>query len=169
MTVANTNQILAPETPPHSAAVDALIERAFGPGRLVKVSERVRERARFRPDLSVCAFEAGALVGVTRAWDVAIGDMPVAFLGPLAVEAGARRAGTGAALVEAACQAARADGACAVLLVGDMAYFGRLGFRADLAAGVVMPGPVDQHRVLLRWLAPGEPRAPIGPLGSPAP
>ena len=56
-----------------------------------------------------------------------------------------------------------------MLLVGDMAYFGRLGFRADLAAQVILPGPVDQKRVLLRWLAPGEPKALSGVLAAPAP
>jgi predicted N-acetyltransferase YhbS len=165
----STPLTLEPETPARSAGADALIERAFGPGRLVKVSERVRECARFRPDLSVLAFDDGVLVGVARMWDIAIGGTRLAFLGPLAVEASARKSGAGAALVNAAAQGARADGACAVLLVGDMAYFGRLGFRADLAAGAVLPGPVDQNRVLLRWLAPGAPKALSGPLSAPTP
>jgi predicted N-acetyltransferase YhbS len=150
---------LRSESPADAAAVDALVERAFGPGRLVKVSERVREHAAFRPDLSICAFEGGVLTGAARMWDVRAGDTPVAFLGPLAVEAGARKAGTGAAMVDAACEAARDAGACAVLLVGDMGFFGRLGFEADLAREVEMPGPVDRSRVLARWLASSPPQA----------
>lgn len=145
------------ERPEDADAVEALIDRAFGPGRFTKVSERVRERARFRQDLSMCAFEDGRLIGCARMWDVHVGDTPAAFLGPLAVESTARSSGVGAALVDAACVAARAAGVRAVLLVGDEAYFGRVGFAAGKVGAVVLPGPVDPRRVLLRWLAEGEP------------
>jgi GNAT superfamily N-acetyltransferase len=156
--------ILKPETANDARAVDALIKRAFGPGRLTKVSERVREGAIFRPDLSVCAFDADQLIGVARMWDVTVGATSLAFLGPLAVESGARNSGAGAALVNAACEAAKVAGCCAVLLVGDPTFFERLGFRADLANCVTMPGSVDQKRVLMRWLASGEPKALSGVL-----
>ncbi len=141
------------ETAADAAVADALIERAFGPGRLVKASERVRERARFRPDLSFCAFQGGVLTGSVRMWDVRVGGVAVVFLGPLAVESGARNAGTGAALVNRACEAAKAAGESVVLLVGDPPYFDRAGF---VAAGndVILPGPVDPRRVLVRWLGP---------------
>ena len=154
---------LRPETPADSAAVDALIGRAFGPGRYTKVSERVRERARFRADLSMCASEGGVLIGCARMWEASVNGRPVAFLGPLAVDAGARSAGTGAALVRAACEAARQAGLAAVILVGDEAFFQRAGFTAAPAAKIILPGPVDQRRVLLRWLADGEAPALDGP------
>ena len=148
-----TTPILHLETAADAPLADALIERAFGPGRLVKVSERVREIARFRPDLSFVAFQGEILTGSVRLWDIAVGGTPLVFLGPLAVESGARNAGTGAALVNRAGEAARDAGAAAVLLVGDLSYFGRAGF---VAAGpdVILPGPVDQRRVLVRWLGP---------------
>jgi predicted N-acetyltransferase YhbS len=69
------------------------------------------------------------------------------FLGPIAVEAPERSAGVGARLVERACAAAKAAGEAAVLLVGDMPYFGRFGF--EIAPGVTLPGPVDPRRVLV--------------------
>ncbi|MEJ0066445.1 MAG: hypothetical protein WDM85_14410 [Caulobacteraceae bacterium] len=40
-----------------------------------------------------------------------------------------------------------------IVLVGDPPFFGPLGFVA--APGVVMPGPVDQSRVMRRALKPG--------------
>ena len=43
------------------------------------------------------------------------------------------------------------------LLVGDVPYFGRFGFRP--AADVRLSGPVDQRRVL--WRGPGEPYSQI--------
>ncbi len=136
------------EAPAHGTAIEALLNAAFGPGRFAKVSERVREFADFAPELSFCAFEGEALVGVVRLWRVAVGDQPIAFLGPLAVEEEARKHGLGALLVERACAAAEAAGEAAVLLVGDLAFFSRAGF--EIAPEVRMPGPVDPRRVLAR-------------------
>lgn len=136
------------QRPQDVAPADALIERAFGPGRLVKVSERVREFADFAPDLSFVAWREGRLMGVVRLWRVRVGETPAVFLGPIAVESEERSGGVGALLVEAACAAAKAAGESAVVLVGDAPYFQRFGFSAALAKDVRLPGPVDQNRVL---------------------
>lgn len=136
------------ETPAQAAEVEALLNRAFGPGRFAKVSERVREFADFAPELSFCALEAGRVVGVVRLWRVAVGDQPIVFLGPLAVEESERRAGLGVQLIERACMAAEAAGEAAVVLVGDLPYFQRAGFA--VAPDVALPGPVDPTRVLAR-------------------
>jgi len=136
------------ERPQDAALADALIERAFGPGRLTKSSERVREFAEFAPDLSLCAWRGEALVGVVRQWRVRVGATPAVFLGPIAVAADERSGGVGALLVEQACAAARAAGETAIVLVGDAPYFGRFGFSAALGKAVRLPGPVDQRRVL---------------------
>ena len=139
---------LVNEKPADAAEAEALLDRAFGPGRFVKVSERVRERAEYAPEQSFCAFEDGRLIGIVRMSKIAVGGQPVMFLGPLAVEQAERSAGLGGLLVERACEAARAAGEPAVLLVGDLPYFSRFGF--EPAPGVVMPGPVDKNRVLVR-------------------
>jgi len=138
------------ETPEDQPAIEALLDRAFGPGRFVKSSERVREFAEFAPELSFCAWMDGRLCGVVRMWRVRVGAAPVVFLGPLAVEGDQRSGGVGGMLVERACQAAHAAGERGVLLVGDGPYFSRFGFQADPARHVRMPGPVNQRRVLVR-------------------
>lgn len=143
---------LQSERPQDGPLVEALVDRAFGPGRFTKVSERVREFAAFAPELSICAWAQDRLLGVARMWRVRVGDTPVTFLGPFAVEQGERNAGFGARLIDRACEAARAAGETHVLLVGDEAYFGRIGFSAAPGRDVVMPGPVDQRRVLVRPL-----------------
>lgn len=142
---------LVPEDPIHGVEIEALYDRAFGPGRFVKVSERVREVAEFAPDLSFCAIERGRLLGVVRMWRIAVGGQPAAFLGPLAVEQSDRSAGLGGLLVERACEAAKAAGEPAVVLVGDLPYFSRFGFES--APDVTLPGPVDPTRVLVRRFA----------------
>ena len=154
--------VLRSETAADALKVDALIDRAFGPGRFVKSSERVREVAEFRPDLSMCALESGRLVGSVRMWRVHVGPTPAIFLGPIAVESDARSAGVGGLLVDAACKAAEAAGFPLVVLVGDVPYFGRFGFDNDQTRQVRMPGPVDQRRVLARGAV-----APlVGPVGA---
>jgi predicted N-acetyltransferase YhbS len=141
--------ILQSERPEDGPRIDALVDRAFGPGRFTKVSERVREFATFAPELSVCAWSGDRLLGCARMWRVRVGGRPATFLGPFAVEQGERNAGFGARLIARACEAARAAGETHVVLVGDEPYFGRLGFTAAAGRAVVMPGPVDQRRVLV--------------------
>jgi len=153
------------EAPQDQPAVEALLDRAFGPGRFVKSSERVREFAEFAPELSWCAWADGKLLGVVRMWRVRVGSAEVAFLGPLAVDNDERSAGVGGQLVERACEAARQAGEAAVLLVGDGPYFDRFGFSAERAREVVMPGPVDRRRVLAREFRPDSLRL-VGPVAA---
>ena len=141
----------AHETPQQAAEIEALLNRAFGPGRFAKVSERVREISEFAPEFSFCALEAGRVLGVVRMWRVSVDGQPAIFLGPLAVEAADRKHGLGALLVEHACRAAEAAGEGPVVLVGDLAFFSRVDFR--IAKGIVLPGPVDPKRVLVRGAA----------------
>jgi predicted N-acetyltransferase YhbS len=159
--VASPPPDIRPETPQDAGGIESLVARAFGPGRLAKASERVREFAPLRPDLSFCAWEGERLVGVVRQSEIAVGDRRLIFLGPLAVDAAARRHGAGARLVEIACAAASAAGYGEVLLVGDPPFFGRLGFSAEATGQIIMPGPVDPRRLLLKVLGPAEGTDPL--------
>jgi predicted N-acetyltransferase YhbS len=144
---------LTAERPQNADAVDALILRAFGPGRFAKAAERLREGRAHDLALSVVAWEDGELVGCVRQSVVTVGGAPAVFLGPIAVELSHRKHGLGAALVEHACEAALAAGHDLIVLVGDVPFFGPLGFVA--APRVVMPGPVDQRRVMMKALKSG--------------
>ena len=157
---------LANERPQDAALAEDLIDRAFGPGRFTKISERVREFAEFAPELSYCAWRGERLVGVVRQWRVRAGETPIVFLGPLAVEAEERSSGVGGLLVEQACAAAKAAGECAIVLVGDEPYFARFGFSAALTRELLMPGPVDPGRVLAVAFTPDGARlmGPVRPL-----
>jgi len=150
-----------------AAEAEALVDAAFGPGRFAKVSERVRETARFRPDLSVCAWRDGRLVGSVRQWSVRIGAAPCVFLGPIAVDAARRSQGVGAALMRLAIAAAQRAGERLILLVGDEALFAPQGFEVVPDGRVLMPGPVDMKRVLWRPLAPGALDGVEGPVRVP--
>ncbi|MHB8530886.1 MAG: GNAT family N-acetyltransferase [Caulobacteraceae bacterium] len=138
------------ETPADGPAVLALIDRAFGPGRFAKAAERLRENNRPRLDLSFVAWNADHAIGCVRMWPILIGEVGAVLLGPFAVEDDHRRAGLGGRLIRRACAAADRAGAGPILLVGDEPFYAAYGFAAAAASGVVMPGPVDQGRVLLR-------------------
>ena len=135
------------------AAIDVLILRAFGPGRLAKTAERLREGNRPIRNLSFVAEQGGKLVGTVRLWPIQIGDQGLAFLGPFAVDASQRSQGLGAELISSACEAAAAANMGAILLVGDLAYFSKLGFVRTGPNKIIMPGPVDPSRVLIQPLA----------------
>ena len=130
-----------------AAAVESLVLAAFGPGRFAKTAERLRERARIAAGF--VAREDGKVIGSVRLWAITVGGEPALFLGPIAVSANSRRAGLGADLVQACVDHAGDTG---ILLVGDLPWFGRFGFRP--APDVRLSGPVDQRRVL--WRGAGE-------------
>jgi predicted N-acetyltransferase YhbS len=146
---------LQPERPEDSRRVDAIIEHAFGPGRLVKTAERLREHNAPLLDLSQVAWVGDEAVGCCRMWPVRIGDTPAVLLGPFAVEDAWRSRGLGAQLIEAACAAAARAQRGVIILVGDEPYFRKLGFEQVPVGAAVMPGPVNPRRLLWRALRPG--------------
>lgn len=147
--------ILKAERREDSPLVDALIDRAFGPGRLAKTAERLREHNAPDSELSLVAWAGGDAVGCVRMWPIHIGSTPALLLGPFAVEDAWRSRGLGGQLAAAACAAAERAGHGAVLLVGDEPYFRKLAFTTVPAGRVVMPGPVNPSRLLWRALRPG--------------
>ena len=77
------------------------------------------------------------------------------LLGPLTVEPPFRGRGIGRALLDRALKDAKAKGHPLVLLVGDEACYGRVGFKAIPKGRASMPGPVDCSRLLVAELADG--------------
>lgn len=158
---------ILPETPKDSAAVDDLIEAAFGPGRYAKAAERLREGNRHLEGISVIARQGRAVVGCARMWPVRVGATPAVLLGPFAVADSMRNRGLGQALAAAACDRAREAGHALVILVGDAPFFERVGFRPVDPAAVRLPGPVDLRRVLVRELKPGAAEGLAGLVAAP--
>ncbi|MET0183573.1 MAG: N-acetyltransferase [Caulobacterales bacterium] len=152
----------------HGAAIEAVLDRAFGPGRFAKTSERVREQgAVFLPEISRVAFAEGAIAGVCRMWRIAVGGRPALFLGPLAVDPGAQHHGLGGQLVRECAAAGRAAGESAIILVGAAAFFQPLGFSLIPQGAISLPGPVNPQRFLWTALRPGGTDALEGPVTAP--
>jgi predicted N-acetyltransferase YhbS len=146
---------ILPEAAEHAAAIEALYDEAFGPGRFAKAAERLREENVAIPEASLVAMDALGLTGVVRLWPVTAGGAPgLALLGPLAVAERRRGDGVAFRLMEQAIEACARLGYKAVVLVGDEAYYRRAGFQKAGVGRFQLPGPVDQNRVLIRNLAP---------------
>lgn len=145
-------------------ALSELAAEAFGPGRFARSAYRVREGIPPVPGLSLCGTLDGHLVGGIRFTAIRIGDKEGGvLLGPLIVDPAAAGKGFGKALVEEGLERARAGGFTFVLLVGDMPYYGRFGFKPVPPGQVTLPGPVDPARLLCLELLPG---AMVGAAGA---
>lgn len=142
--------------PDDAAAIESLLDRAFGPGRQRKSSYRFRRGVAPVPGLGLVARarEDGRLVGTIRYWPVAIGPArtPALLLGPLGIDPERQGRGIGRGLIRESLTAARAAGHGRVVLVGDPAYYRRLGFRAAAPLGLTIAGEFAEriHALALR-------------------
>lgn len=154
------------ERPADAAAIDALLDLAFGSHRHAKRSYAYRHGVDSVAALRLVARDgAGRLVGTLRFWPIGIdrGDggppRPALLLGPLAVEPVLKGQGVGRALMAEGLARAAALGHGLVLLVGDLAYYGQFGFVPASPLGLVMPGE-QPHRLLCRVSDPEADRPP---------
>ena len=153
-------------------AREALLDACFGASRHARTCQRLRDGRAPAESLALSAVARGKLVGTLRLWHVSVGGNPALMLGPLAVDAGSRRFGVGAALMEQALMLAKQRGHGAVILLGDAPYYARFGF-SDLKTGELsLPGPFERNRLLgleLRAGALDGAWGMIAPTGGPLP
>ncbi|WP_376703294.1 N-acetyltransferase [Mesorhizobium sp. ISC25] len=150
--------VITAETAADAGAREALLDRAMGPKRRKKSSEKLRRGRRPSEGLAFVARDAsGTVAGTVRLWDVALGEGGKAalLLGPLAVDPALKNAGIGSALMRHAVTEAERLGHAAILLVGDAPYYERFGFSAAKTGSLAMPGPYERHRLLARELVVG--------------
>jgi predicted N-acetyltransferase YhbS len=90
-----------------------------------------------------------------RQLPILIGDTKALMLGPLTVEPPFRSRGVGRVLLDRALREAKVRGHRLVVLVGDEAYYSRVGFKAIPKGRATMPGPIDYGRLLVNELVDG--------------
>ena len=139
------------------AEVEALLDRAFEPGRQARVSYRIR--AGMTPIAGLCfgAVEAGRLLGSIQGWPASLVEddgraWPLVMVGPVAVDPSFQGRGIGRSMMTRMLAAAAEMGLDgAMTLIGDPGYYERFfGFTADRTGGWVPPGPVEPRRLLAR-------------------
>ncbi|RWX79138.1 N-acetyltransferase [Neorhizobium lilium] len=157
-----TTYTIDAETPADVVARETLLDRAMGPDRRKKSSEKIRRNRLPAEGLALVARDAhGHAIGTVRLWNVEAGismdgtPVDALLLGPLAVDSSFEGKGIGGALMRAAIMEATHRGHGAVLLVGDAAYYERFGFSARKTQHLVMPGPFQRARFLALELKAG--------------
>ncbi len=148
-------QIL-PERPQDHQLIEPLLDLTFGAERHKRTTYRLREGVAPLPELCLVALDPDELLLASlRFWPVVVASAPAILLGPLAVDPRLQGQGIGRRLLRYALAEARRLGHSLCVVVGDPAYYGPFGFRSAVAAGLVMPGPVDPARFQVLELRPG--------------
>jgi predicted N-acetyltransferase YhbS len=139
-----------------SAAVEDLLDAAFGPDRFGRTAYRLREGGTAIAALSFALVEDGALIGTIQCWPVAHrgvdgAETPLVMVGPVAVRPDIQRGGHGRALMAHMLAAAEAHADGALMMIGDPEYYGRFfDFTADATGAWDLPGPFEKRRLLAR-------------------
>lgn len=150
--------VLGPERLQDVTPREMLLDRAMGPNRKRKSSEKLRRGRKPAEGLALVARDKDErLIGTVRLWNVKLGERgrSALLLGPLAVEPSVKCGGIGSALMREAIAEARRLGHGAILLVGDPEYYERFGFTARKTGDLAMPGPFERHRFLALELIEG--------------
>jgi len=148
---------ITPEQLEDSGAIEALLDLAFGAGRLAKASYRYRHGVKPIAELCRVARDGDEIVGEIRYWPVRIGrtGTPALLLGPLAVNPERRGEGIGRTLVAQTLDWAMLAGHKLVVLVGDLDYYRQFGFHPAMPHGLAMPKEKTPERLQVRELSPG--------------
>ena len=144
-----------PEEPGDAPAIEALLDRAMGPGRHVLTTYRLREGVEPLAELGLVSERAGEMVGTVRFWPIVIGGFPALLLGPLAIDPAIRNKGCGLGLMQRGLELARKAGHKLVILVGDAPYYAKAGFEPVPPGHLTLPGPVNPARILYVELVSG--------------
>ena len=132
-----------PSTPGDHAKIEALYPRAFpGEDLLPLVSDLLQNK---QDVTSLVADREGQVVGhvlFTRC-TTEKGDDVVALLAPLAVAPECQRLGIGSALIREGLERLRDAGVAFVYVLGDPAYYGRLGFTPERLVQPPYPLPPE--------------------------
>ncbi len=164
---------LRSECPGDAAAIDTLLEAAFGPGHHAKPSSLLRARLSFDEALKFVALEEhqeaedpgsapARLLGSLRFTRLTLSamdnrsdgnaDRAVLLLGPLAVTPARQRNGVGLKLMAHGLAAAREAGHDIVFLIGDPGYYAKAGFHPVTPGAVRLPVPFDPARLMVQSL-----------------
>lgn len=138
-----------------NAAIERLLDAAFGPDRHGRTAYAIRRGMHWLPELSfACVDDSGAMIGLLQSWPISVeadagGTTNLVMVGPVAVYPDHQGGGHGRAMMDALMAKARMLQSAPLVMIGDPEYYGRFwGFSAEHTSGWRVPGPVEQRRLL---------------------
>lgn len=153
------------ETPADYGAVESLVREAFWnvyrPGCDEHfILHRFRTRSEFVPELDIIMESDGVLAGHVMFVRSEIrlndgGALPVMTFGPLSIAPGFQHRGYGTALLWHAMEKARETGCGALLITGNIGFYGKSGFVEARTKDVFYGADPDADYFLARELVPG--------------
>lgn len=135
--------------------VETLLDLAFGEDRFSKAAYGLRDGIEPLYDLSFIIRDKGEIIATLRFWPIKIKENPALLLGPIAIKPELQGLGYGIALMKHGLKQAKTLGHSRVILVGDEAYYKRVGFSRNLAVNISMTGQDEEHRILAKELTEG--------------
>lgn len=138
-------------------AIEALFDLCFSAARQGLSSYQLRRNTSQIQELCYVMtdeFDA-SLIAAIRYWPVLIGknEARALLLGPIAVHPTHQGEGLGQILISETLEYAREFGWERVILIGDLAYYRRLGFQ--IAQNIRFPPPTNPQRILIKELKEG--------------
>ena len=144
---------MAELVPLHAAspiAIEVLLDTAFGTDRHQRTAYRLRIGSQPIADLSFAIIDYQEPIACIQCWPVQIGAARLVLVGPVAVNPKRQNEGHGSHMMHGMLETARGIGEPAMVMVGDLEYYGRFGFSAEATAGWEMSGAWEPHRLLAR-------------------
>jgi predicted N-acetyltransferase YhbS len=132
------------------AAIEALLDAAFGKDRHQRTAYRLRIGSRPIETLSFALLNQHQPIACIQCWAVRLDQSQLVLVGPVAVHPDHQNEGHGSRLMQHMLAIAQDIGDPPMVMIGDAEYYGRFGFSADASAGWEMPGPWEAHRLLAR-------------------
>lgn len=153
------------ETPADYRAVESLVRNAFWnvyrPGCDEHlIVHRFRARSEFVPELDIIMEADGVLAGHVMFVRSEIrlnggGALPVMTFGPLSIAPEFQRRGYGTILLRHAMEKAEETGCGALLITGNIGFYGKSGFVTGKSKGVFYGADPDADYFLVKELVPG--------------
>ena len=130
--------------------IDNLHSVTFGPGRYTKSAYRYREKREHLVDISFVLVDQNQIIGSVRYWEILVNNALALLLGPIVIHPDYRGCGYGVKLIEYSVNKCNEANHNIIILVGDLSYYSKIGFKRMLGKEIVFAGPVNNDRVLYR-------------------
>ncbi len=144
---------IIPDGPHFDKEVERLCTQSFGPGRFAKAASLLRENNVCKYSLSraIASPDGDGIIAACRIYGI-IDDngKDALFLGPIVVDKEFQGNGIGAMLLGSVIAACDNIDHSAIILVGDLPFFGQFGFTKVPEGQLILPASTNSNRLLWR-------------------